>query len=280
MDSKLPSTSPIFIVSSGRSGTQMMQKLVSEISDYEVHHEYLCNIIQPAAISYYLGIADREYLDRVLRETYIPAVYYSPAKTWIDSSNKLSWIIEPLFETFPDAKFVHLIRDGRRVCSSYLNKLGDECYADVDYEIFIEYLQGKCSIRPPPEKKYWWPPINIGGSFEIFSNLSQFEKIAHHWVKINEQIEKGLEIVPVEMKLTVKLEDIVSSQSTFEEFLMFLDLDYSVSSFSKVKRPHNVNVPVSHPLSPPEMEAFWGIAGRLMDKYGYSDQPDYLVRYK
>lgn len=267
------------MVSSGRSGTQLMEKLIAEISDYEVHHEYMCNIVQPAAISYYLGLIDRNQIDQVLRETYMASIHYSEADAWIDSSNKLSWIIEPLFALFPNAKFVHLIRDGRRVCSSYLNKLGDECYADNDFKILTEYLAGESSICPPPEKKFWWPPIKNKGSFNQFLKLSQFEKIVHHWVEINMQIEEGLRFVPDEQKFVVKLEDLISTRAVFAGLLDFLDLEFSESTFSKVRRPHNVNVPVSFDLNQAEVEMFWAIAKNAMDQYGYHVDSDYRVDY-
>lgn len=50
------STRPIFIVSSGRSGTAMMEKLFNAFPQVEMHHEYMVNHVQPAAVKYYLGL--------------------------------------------------------------------------------------------------------------------------------------------------------------------------------------------------------------------------------
>ena len=272
-------TVPVFIVSSGRSGSQMMEKLIAAMSDYEVHHEYLCNIIQPAAVSYYLNLIDRVHIDKILCETYWPAVYYSNATRWIDSSNKASWLVEPLAALFPNAKFIHLIRDGRRVCSSYLNKLGNECYSDQAFKIFADYLAGDASVCPPPEKKYWWPPIANSGSLGQFSSLSQFEKITHHWVEINNQIEEGLCTVQSDHKLTVKLEDLSSSEAALRELLGFLNISFSEGAVSMMNRPHNVNSPVSFELTPQQAEQFWRIAENMMGRYGYSFESDYVVRY-
>ena len=35
-------TKPFFVVSSGRSGTKMIEKLLSSFCDVEVKHEYMC----------------------------------------------------------------------------------------------------------------------------------------------------------------------------------------------------------------------------------------------
>jgi len=48
----------------------------------------------------------------------------------------LSWLIPDLAALFPDAKFVHLVRDGRKVAGSYFRKLGAECYDDRSTHVF------------------------------------------------------------------------------------------------------------------------------------------------
>ena len=40
-------TRPIFIVSSGRSGTAMMEKLFGAFPQVEMHHEYMVHHVQP-----------------------------------------------------------------------------------------------------------------------------------------------------------------------------------------------------------------------------------------
>ena len=77
-----------------------------------------------------LGLIERAKCLQILDETYGAAVRYCDRAYWGDSSNKLSWIIPELAQLLPDAKFVHLVRDGRKVAGSYFRKLGDECYDD------------------------------------------------------------------------------------------------------------------------------------------------------
>ena len=149
---------PLFILSSGRSGSQNDAKLFSNLEDIEVHHEYLCNIIQPLGTKYYMNIINKEAVNKGINSTYKASINLSTKKIWIDSSNKLTWILDQIIINFPDAKYVHIIRDGRRVASSYFNKLQSECYDDISTKIFYNYFK-KQSVKnmPPPEKKYWWP---------------------------------------------------------------------------------------------------------------------------
>src|SRR5207245_669536 len=115
-------TIPYFVVGSGRSGTRTIFKLLSGIESVEVFHEFVCTHVQQAAALYFMGVIDRAEVTRQLGGLHGSSVYYSHAAKWVDCSNKLSWVIEPLCDLFPQARFVHLVRDGRKVANSYFHK--------------------------------------------------------------------------------------------------------------------------------------------------------------
>ncbi len=151
-------TQPFFIVSSGRSGTAMLHKALSAAGDIEMHHEYMVQIVQKLGVSRYMGLIDAAEVTRVLAQTHGAAIRYSTAAHWGDSSNKLSWLIPELAALLPEAKFVHLVRDGRKVAGSYFRKLAEECYDDRSTAILAAHLDAPdANPAPPPEKKYWWP---------------------------------------------------------------------------------------------------------------------------
>src|ERR1700744_318155 len=151
-------TQPFFIVSSGRSGTAMLHKALSIKAGVEMHHEYAVQITQPLAVRRYLNLIGEDDAQRILREAYGAAVQVSRGTHWGDSSNKLSWLIPDLASLFPDARFVHLVRDGRKVASSYFHKLAAECYDDRSTRLLAAHLEAPDFVpAPPPEKKYWWP---------------------------------------------------------------------------------------------------------------------------
>ena len=125
----------------------------------EMHHEYMVQITQPLAVQALSGPDRRGRMPRgCSRETHGAAIHYSEAAHWGDSSNKLSWLIPDLAALFPEARFVHLVRDGRKVASSYFHKLGDECYDDRSTAHSAgASRRSRSNPAPPPEKKYWWP---------------------------------------------------------------------------------------------------------------------------
>src|SRR5689334_19840042 len=111
-------TQAFFVVSSGRSGTAMLHKALAAAAGVEVHHEYMVNIVQPLGVRRYLGLAGSEEARGLLERTHVAAVRCSNATQWGDSSNKLSWLIPDLAALLPEARFVHLVRDGRKVAGS------------------------------------------------------------------------------------------------------------------------------------------------------------------
>ena len=104
----------------------MLHKALSSVPGVEMYHEYAVQIAQPLAVRRYLGLVAAREAEEILRQTHGAAIHNSAAAHWGDSSNKLSWLIPDLAAFFPEAKFVHLVRDGRKVTSTNLHKQGDE----------------------------------------------------------------------------------------------------------------------------------------------------------
>lgn len=273
-------TTPFFIVSSGRSGTAMLHKALSAVPQVEMHHEYMVQISQPLAVKRYLGLIGAEEARRVLNETHGAAIRYSQAEYWGDSSNKLSWLIPDLASLFPQARFVHLVRDGRKVAGSYFNKLGEECYDDRSTAILQAHLDNLDTPAPPPEKKYWWPcPRRGAPDAAAFRRFGQFERICWHWAELNRVVMEELSRLPPERSLFVRLEDLPESPATAKELYDFLNLPYRDDDFATFARPHNVNRPEDRLLDDLQRHIFETIAGAVQARLGYADRPEYVVNY-
>jgi len=261
---------PFFIVSSGRSGTAMLHKALSGLSDVEMYHEYMVHIVQPLAIKRYHGLIGAKETLEILDQTHAAAARYSKAASWGDSSNKLSWLIPELAQLMPDAKFVHLVRDGRKVASSYFHKLGQECYDDRSTAILRAHVEDG-EPAPPPEKKYWWPLPP--------SELDQFGRIAWHWAEVNRVIFESLTDVAPERQMFVRLEDLLASPSPARSLFAFLGLPWRDEHFAVFARPHNVNRPEDTPLTDEQRATFDHVAAPMMERLGYADRDEYVVNY-
>jgi hypothetical protein len=275
------SAAPFFIVSSGRSGTAMLHKALSAVPGVEMHHEYAVQIVQPLAVRRYLGLIDGDETARILRQTHGAAAHYSGAAQWGDSSNKLSWLIPDLAALFPEARFVHLVRDGRKVASSYFHKLGDECYDDRSHAAMQAHYDDPAAMpAPPPEKKYWWPvPRRNDAAAPRFRGFSQFERIAWHWAEINRVALDALAGLAAERTMFVRLEDLRESEAEAARLYRFLGLPYRKDNFSAFARPHNVNRPEDRLLDDEQRARFDAIADAMMTRLGYRERAEYVVNY-
>lgn len=260
----------------------MMERLFALFPQIDMHHEYMVHHVQPAACAYQMGILSREQTLDVLRLTHGSAVHYANSPMWGDASNKLSWVIPLLDELFPEARYVHLIRDGRKVASSYFHKLAAECYDDASTAIMQAFYDADGVLpAPPPEKKFWWPlPPHNDPMARPFRGFDQFERIAWHWSQINQVITRDLDKIPDERKHIVRLEDLVTRSHARQDLVNFLHLPWDDRVASLLMRPHNVNRPEDYPLTPKQTDQLWNIAGDTMRQFGYDARPEYRVAYR
>ena len=269
-------TQPFFIVSSGRSGTAMLHKVLETAGNIEMHHEYMVHITQPLGVRRYQELASAHEATQILRDTHASAVRHSTAAHWGDSSNKVSWLIPELAALLPDAKFVHLVRDGRKVAGSYYRKLFAECYNDRSTAILQAHLDDPANHpAPPPEKKYWWPIAKD----PAFRRYDQFQRIAWHWAEVNRVISNSLAALPPGRGHFARLEDLYVSPSGVKGLFHFLNLPYRDEHFAMFARPHNVNRPEDELLTPAQAGQFDAIAAAMMATLGYADKPEYVVNY-
>ncbi len=270
-------TQPFFIVSSGRSGTHALAKALSLYPEVECHHEYMVHDTQPLAFSYYMRLLGQEEVEESLCAIYTGAVTLSDKSLWGDSSNKASWLIRPLLRVFPNAKFVWLVRDGRKVVSSYYNKLRKENYDDARVKSMYLWLkEPDVFVQPPPEKKYWWP---LPSWYYCGNSPNQFELVCWHWNTINLTIEEQLRWVPPEQRCFYRLEDLVTQKAELEKLLDFLGLPMRDDVWNMLRVPDNVSAPMDVLLTSPELSIFWKECNDMMAKLGYAGTEEYHVEY-
>lgn len=266
-------STPFFVVSSGRSGTAAIARMLDSHEDVICHHEYLIQLLQPLGVKFQLGkVSELEALERLypLRSAWA----YSGAEFWGCVGNKLSWLIPPLDMLFRgQAKWVQLVRDGRKVVSSYYNKLADEIYDDEasrEMEMWV-YLGG---LEPPYEKRYWWLPHK--------GAADQFERICWHWRSVHEEIEWQFGFIPQDHRMTVRLEDLVSNKAELEKMIHHIGINANTEELDRLQAtlrvPHNVTEPVNYPLTDEQLHKFERICGGMIHRFGYEGE-EYEVDY-
>jgi len=216
----------------------------------------------------------------LIHNTYEKEIMFSKSKLWIDSSNALPWICLILKDIFPNAKFIHLIRDGRKVVSSFYNKFPKIMYNSEHVQklkMWLDYPDK--NIKPPPLKKYWRPLPNYGECIVKTNAKNRFEFLCWYWAEINMQISMLKSVIDDDKFLFIKLEDLVSKQQTFNTFLKFLGIEENSISMNILKRPNNVVVPKDYLLTKEQRLSYNFICGEIANNFGYEGQIEYNVRY-
>lgn len=277
----MTSTQPVFVLGSGRSGTFQMAKLLGSVSGVDAHHEYLFENILKSAVMYRMGRLTEEEICSLITDTHVAAISYSKSPVWVDSSNALPWIIKPLRMLFPNARFVHLIRDGRKVVSSFFYKFTEVMYDDESVEILQKWLKNPLMVlTPPPEKRYWRPvPIPGEPYYEEFASYDRFQRLCYYWQDINITIHQQLADLSAPQKTFFHLEKVVSDRDTLSQFLSACNVDYNDAYLDQLKRPINVAIPKNYLLTDTQKDSFDQIAGHAMRLFRYDGREEYKVVY-
>lgn len=268
-------TKPFFIVSSGQAGEAEIASTLSTCAGLEMHREYLEHIHQPLAVHRYMRLVDDETCVSTLLETCGRAIHYCDQPFWGDASTQLSWLIKPLAEAIPNARFVHLVRDGRKVANAYIRKFASEFYEDRAIAILRNHYENpETHPAPPPEKKFWWPlPYPEHPAASRFRMFSQFERIAWHWGEINRVIIRQLTKLDQSRYIRVHFEDLCSSPIEMRRMVEFLDLPYA-DGLAELVKPRETTREKDL-LSSEQSKMFRGAAWEMMELLGYASADEY-----
>jgi len=111
----------IFIVSTGRTGTGFLSRFLDKFDGVKAFHEPNPRLRK---------VVDEYYNNRISREEVIDTIKETRSKIFQGSGTfvECNWALTPLldcvYEAFPDAIFIHIVRDARDVVASVRNKGG------------------------------------------------------------------------------------------------------------------------------------------------------------
>jgi len=140
-------------------------------------------------------------------------------------------------EIFPDARFVHLVRDGRAVTESAMRlwqappdwsalfrKLRGMPFSNLGYALwFVRNLIGGLFTGRGGGKV--WGPRYPGIDEDIAAGLSLEEVCARQWTESVAHARRQLAELPPERSYTVRYEDLINDDTALEGLLDFLSLD-------------------------------------------------------
>lgn len=159
-----------------------------------------------------------------------------------------------LAEIFPDAKFIHLVRDGRAVANSLLNTR------------FWDGWRGPPNWRLgdiPEEMRLIWE--ESGRSFVVLAGIE--------WMILIDAVEKGKRSVPAGQFLEVKYEDLVSRPTeVMQKVVEFSELHWYEKFAAEIERfsLQNMNYKWKHDLTENQRMQLEKVLESHLQRLGYS----------
>ena len=271
---------PVFFLSSGRGGSYQVYEYFKNKSNIISNHEYKFEQVLKTGVSYRMNLLKKEDTLNFLGKEYADQINISTSTYWIDSSNALPWLIQPLMDVFPDAKFVYLTRDGRKVVSSFFNKLVDIMYPDWGVKEFKSYLDsGK--DEPEEDKRVWRPLPGYGRDIVTLETYNRFDLICWYWAELSSEIISQTKLVKNKNFYQLKFEDFVDHKSCRDNLLTWLDLDHREFDKIDLSRPVNVYEPKNYSFNSAQESTFKEICGDINYQLGYANniKGSYDVKY-
>lgn len=243
----------VFLVGSARSGTT----LLSNVLDAGVGIDNFGEPPETFQSRFGLSVFDRRFLgltsiDAIreeLLESRLPLL--NEGRIYVEKWPGNAFLVRELHSVFPNARFVHIVRDGRAVADSAFRRYGGE-----------------------------W----LTGSLNIFTNLamnregfdSTLPMMARGGLRWRLQVEAAIEAfdaLPPESAYTLRYEDLQKSpEQTVEALFRFVGARYDA------ERVPEIRISERRPWEgwPDEdKEAFKRVAGDLMERMDYASNEDW-----
>ena len=267
----------ILIISSGRSGTYQLYDLLSGITNVDVEHERMFENLLKLGVKKHHKILKTKEKNKVINE-YLEMIKNSKNSIWIDISNALPWVTDDIVKKIQNnkIKIIHIIRDGRKVVSSFYNKFPEIFYKNRDVKKLKNYFYSK-EKEPKLDKKFWRPLPDQYFTYSKKTSI-RFQNICWYWKTITMKSKKLIKNKKYE-SIEFRFEDLVNNEKKLIEFFNFLGLKYKKKYFKKFYKPKNVHIPKNFMLTNNQNLIFEKICKDVMKLYNYKSDKEYFVKY-
>lgn len=257
---------PVFAIGAPRSGTTFLGARLAQLPELVY---FLEPVLTKAAVRHVF--AD-EWSERkaalIYRAVYawLMRVRREPAAVFCEKTPGNCFIIPFLHRTFPDARFIHIVRDGRDSALSLSKK---NWYAN---ESKVLYKRDPDGYLFGPGRRFWVEPDRVNE----YEKTNDLHRCIWLWRRYVESALEGLEAVPGAQVLQVRYEDLLRDTDRYgNDVLDHLSIDKPTSrdrflqNLRETAHTHSVGA-WRRSLSSNEAAELWEEGGRLMEDLGYA----------
>ena len=190
---------PVFVLGAPRSGTTFLGSCIGALPDVSYHFEP--RVTKAAARQVYEGAWPESRAAREFRRTYrlLLMAAGDGGCRFAEKNPENCFIVPFLARTFPDARFVQIIRDGRDVAVSHAEKPWLAARSAGTGR------RGRGGQAWGPWARWWVEPERV----EEFSRVTDTTRTAWSWRRFTESARHHLADLPSGRVLTVRYEEMV-----------------------------------------------------------------------
>jgi len=236
-----------FILAIGRSGTKFLANLLNKAPGALVVYEPVEREVRAYQVAFHSQEKSKVYIHSFRRKEIYLRVCDKEIVTYGEVNSVLRRHVAALRDAFPNAKFMHLIRDGRDVIRSAIARKTMTVEDSNTRDIY------------PREGDPWKPK---------WSAMSRFERLCWYWQTENCYLRTSI-------GKAVKFEEIISSYDYFQTRLLDpLGLDISEEIWrnavtSPVNKTQSHKIPYWSEWDDETISIFEKICGKEMEANGY-----------
>ena len=201
----LTDADPVFVLSTGRCGTEFISKVLGKIAQFDVYHSPKPEMIFFTKFAYANYDTAPEELKNIVKAARLELILesYLRNRRYIETNNLITFFAYAVAEIFPGSKFIHLVRHPASFVRSGIRR---NWYSGKN-------LHDLSRIKPL-------------GEDENFSRISDIERIGWLWNETNQFIENFKKSINQNTRiLSVKAEDMFSQKDELQKIFHFLDVD-------------------------------------------------------
>ena len=256
---------PIFLIGAPRSGTTFLGACLGVLPEVSYHFEPIAT--KAAARCVYEHIWNTEKCIRYYRRVYawLMRIHLDGDLVFADKTPRNAFIVSFLYHCFPDARFIHIVRDGRDAALS----LSERPWLQATQAASLRRETGGYRYGPFPR---FWVETDRHDEFESTSDI---HRCIWSWRRHTQAaLASGAEL-PAEQYRELRYETMVKDPQTIADALLdFLDIQKELSRtlFHEALAGANANSVGRwrDKLSEGALEEISAEAGSLLRTLGYS----------
>jgi len=219
--SDLIKESPIFVLSTGRSGTKFITEILEAYPSLWVEHSPSPELAHQSYLIYRES-PDVDSIKLAFLHARMDAMNRAHASgyRYVETNNRITFYAEAIAQIFPNAKFVHIVRSPAEFVRSGMRR--------GYYSTMIPELSGHIEPR-------LCDPIR-----DIWSELTRVEKISWQWNTINESIERFKATIDANRLFFCRSDDLFLNPDVATSLLEFVGVSYI--NKEKILKKHSTAV--------------------------------------